>query len=172
MKKIILFFLTLIFLLNFNVTFAHANLNLTIILKEVSLTATSIISSRSNNFLYKKGGENAIKVQEISLENNGNKFNLIENESYLIKNKKYNFSVQNFEFEINNNNFQNSLFLNITNNFKFGDLQYEVKIKNEPYALNINKKINNDKNFTVTYNNINLSCGGISLKAELYFEVL
>ena len=173
MKKIILFFLSLIFLLNFNATFAHAGAENTVILKEIVITPTSIIAARSNNFLYKNNGENAIKVLEFSIENSSNKINLIENETYLIKNKNYSYNLQNFEFKNVNNNFQNIIYLNMINNFKFGDFQYEVKIKNEPYVLNLNKKLNsNTKNFTLHFNNINLSCGGISLKVELYFEVL
>ena len=60
----------------------------------------------------------------------------------------------------------------MVNNFKFGNFQYEVKVSNVPNILRVNKRLTEEKNFQIEFNNINLSSGGASLKITLYFEVL
>ena len=172
MKKLVLFFLMLVLTINIFAFSVEAQENKSVLLKEINIVPISIISSKSNNFLYEVNGNDCIKVLNFSIENNFKKINLINSENYLIKDNNYNFKLQNYV--INTNSYlQENIILNMTNNFKFGDLQYEVKVTNEPIILKINKKLSDEnKNFQIEFNNINLSSGGISLKITLCFEVL
>lgn len=172
MKKIVLFFLALILMLNFYHPLARAEEQKTAILKEISVTPVCIINSKSNNFLYENNGEECLKVLEFSIENNDKIINLINEEKYLIKNRNYFFKIPNFNFAIQEGFLKENISIKMVNNFKFGNFQYEVKVSNEPNILRVNKRLTEEKNFQIEFNNINLSSGGASLKITLYFEVL
>ena len=100
MKKIVLFFLALILMLNFYHPLARAEEQKTAILKEISVTPVCIINSKSNNFLYENNGEECLKVLEFSIENNDKIINLINEEKYLIKNRNYFFKISNLNFTL------------------------------------------------------------------------
>ena len=177
MKKTILFFLMLIFainllLINNNASAINIQENV-VYLKEIVITPISIIDSKSKNFLYEINNERCVKIFELTLESENIKKTILKEKNYLIENNNYIFYIDDYFHDLSNSNLIVNYKLNVSNYFKFGDFQNEIITKNEPINLSINKKINdNEKNFEITFNNINLSSGGISFKLIFVFEVL
>ena len=174
MKKIILFFL-----ISFLIISSFQNINEVvakecniIFLKNISIIPTDIANFKNNNYMYNFDGDKCLKVEKIKIKDDFQECILNDEIMYMIKDDCYKFDLSKFKIE-NNVKINHTITINFQTFFKFGDFNYEIKNNYDEIKLYVNKNIESgEKDYFITFNNVNSSRGGISFKIILQYEVL
>lgn len=143
-----------------------------LVLKKVIITPTSI-TSYGDNYLYKTGGKDCLKANEISLAFGNDNYNIINEDVFIVKNEKNEFYVDN-EIVIGCNTKSSIGFL-INTYFKNYNSEWTTSVSNYTYFNILNPQKNSDlKNGQIEYSlyGINSETRSFSFDISIIFDFL